>query len=125
MSEVLKWKTYPVNTFSDLKYIIVCSMFNGKYLLSRHKLRDTWKTQGGHIEPGETAIEAAQKELYEKSGIEKVYVYHVCDYSEYSSKGSENGAAFFADILEPGLTPKVKRPDSNCSTTFRQTKHTK
>ena len=40
-------------------------------MLSRHKNRSTWETQGGHIEGGESLIEAAGRELYEESGAVK------------------------------------------------------
>ena len=50
MSEELKCKVYDKNTLDDLKYVVVCSLYNDKLLLSRHKQRDTWETQGGHIE---------------------------------------------------------------------------
>ena len=50
------------------KYVVVLSYYNGKILLSRHKSRSTWETQGGHIEENETPLEAAKRELFEESG---------------------------------------------------------
>ena len=47
--------------------MVVLSRYRGKILLSRHKDRDTWETQGGHIEPGETPLEAARRELRQES----------------------------------------------------------
>jgi len=41
----------------------------GKWILSKHKKRDTWETQGGHIEDGETPLEATKRELFEESEI--------------------------------------------------------
>ena len=41
----------PLSTLSTYKYVVICSRYAGKWLLSRHKKRDTWETQGGHIEP--------------------------------------------------------------------------
>ena len=38
----------------DYKYVVVFSRYQGRLLLSRHKERRTWETQGGHVEPGET-----------------------------------------------------------------------
>ena len=37
-------------------------------MLGRHRERDTWEMQGGHIEANETPLEAARRELYEESG---------------------------------------------------------
>lgn len=46
-------KTYPVGTLPAYKYVVVLSEYQGKILLSRHKKRTTWETQGGKIEPRE------------------------------------------------------------------------
>ena len=61
-------KTYPLGKLKKYKYVVVLSYYNGKILLSRHKDRSTWETQGGHIEENETPIEAAKRELFEESG---------------------------------------------------------
>lgn len=105
MAEELQCKLYPANTLEDLKFVIVCSLLEGKFLLSRHKQRTTWETQGGHIESGETALEAAKRELYEESGVRNATLYYVCDYLGYTSRGSANGAVFFADVHELGTLP--------------------
>ncbi|MCM1217782.1 MAG: NUDIX domain-containing protein [Lachnospiraceae bacterium] len=61
-------KIFKINELQKHKFVVVLSRYNGKILLSRHKERTTWETQGGHIEPGETPLEAAKRELYEESG---------------------------------------------------------
>ena len=52
---------YPTNSLQKLKYVVICSYCNGKWLLSKHKKRSTWETQGGHIENGESALDAAKR----------------------------------------------------------------
>lgn len=61
-------RVYELNELKEYKYVVILSKYQGKILLSRHKKRDTWETQGGHIEKGETPMEAAKRELYEESG---------------------------------------------------------
>ena len=56
---------FPANTLGEYKFVVILSHMDGKYLLSRHRARTTWETQGGHIEPGETPLEAAKRELWE------------------------------------------------------------
>lgn len=112
MAEELQCKFYPAKTLTDLKYVIVCSLFEGKFLLSRHKQRTTWETQGGHIEVCETPFEAAKRELYEESGVRNVTLHYVCDYLGYTSKGSANGAIFFADIHELGVLPNSEMAEA-------------
>ena len=59
---------YPLDTLKTYKYVVVLSRYQGKYLLSRHKKRTTWETQGGHIEPGETPLQAAKREILRNPG---------------------------------------------------------
>ena len=73
-------KTYPVGTLPAYKYVVVLSEYQGKILLSRHKKRTTWETQGGKIEPGETPLMAAKRELYEESGAVDFEIEPLCDY---------------------------------------------
>ena len=95
----------PLSTLSTYKYVVICSRYEGKWLLSRHKKRDTWETQGGHIEPGETPLQAAERELYEESGVRDAAIYPVCDYCGYDSEGHANGVVFLAEIRHLGTLP--------------------
>lgn len=61
-------RTYPLGTLESYTYVVIFSLYEGKLLFSRHKRRGTFETQGGHIEPGETPLEAAERELFEESG---------------------------------------------------------
>lgn len=82
------------------KYVVVLSFYEGKILLSRHKKRSTWETQGGHIEPGETPLEAAKRELFEESGAAEYAIAALFDYrSEDAETGrGANGVVFAADV---------------------------
>ncbi len=42
----------------------------GRVLLIKHKRLGTWLPVGGEIEPGETPLEAARRELFEETGLE-------------------------------------------------------
>lgn len=87
-------KTYPLNELKTYKYVVTLSQHKGEILLSRHKDRTTWETQGGHIEPGETPLAAAKRELYEESGATEYDITPLFDYRA----GEENGMVFAADI---------------------------
>lgn len=97
---------HPLSALGTYKYVVVCSRYQGQWLLSRHKKRTTWETQGGHIEPGETPLQAAQRELYEESGVINATIYPVCDYYGYDSQSSANGMVFFAHIHQLGMLPE-------------------
>ena len=93
-------KTYPVGTLPAYKYVVVLSEYQGKILLSRHKKRTTWETQGGKIEPGETPLMAAKRELYEESGAVDFEIEPLCDYwaGEVQTKEEGNGRVFLAKV---------------------------
>ena len=102
----LKCTIHPFGTLPKLKYVVVCSVYEGKYLLSRHKDRDTWETQGGHIELGESPLDAAMRELYEEGGVKDMFLTPICDYNGYDETGSANGAVFLAEIRHLGELPE-------------------
>lgn len=92
----------------DYKYVVVFSRYQGKLLLSRHRARDTWETQGGHIEPGESPEEAARRELWEESGAERFTIEPVCGYWAADGEWDKgaNGAVFLAEIQSLGPLPE-------------------
>ena len=107
-------KIYPVGELKTYKYVVVLSTMRGKILLSRHKLRTTWETQGGHVEPGETPMEAARRELYEESGAVKYDIRALCDYwagDETTGEGA-TGMVFHAEIHELGKMPESEMEET-------------
>lgn len=102
----LKCRLYPLNTLPSYKYTVICASYQGKWLLSRHKKRDTWETQGGHIEEGETPLECARRELYEESGIRDAELFPVCDYWGFNHYSCANGQIFLAVVHSLGALPE-------------------
>ena len=103
---------HPFGTLNPVKYVVVCTFFQGKILLSRHRERATWETQGGHIEPGETAEEAARRELYEESGVKKAEFFPVCDYLGVNPPRQANGTVFLAVAEELGALPESEMAET-------------
>ena len=52
-----------------LKFAVIVSKSNGKWVFCKHKERDTYEVPGGHRENGETILEAAKRELFEETGF--------------------------------------------------------
>ena len=99
-------KVCPLGTLVPYKYVVVMSKYQGKILLSRHRDRSTWETQGGHIEPGETPMDAARRELYEESGALEFDIRPVFDYWAGDENGGASGQVFAAEIRTLGPMPK-------------------
>ncbi len=51
-----------------LKFAVIISKTNGKWVLCKHRERDTYEVPGGHREKGETILETAKRELREETG---------------------------------------------------------
>lgn len=65
------------------KYAVIIAKHQGKLLWCRHHERQTWEIPGGHIEPGESALEAASRELQEETGATDFTLQPVCWYSAW------------------------------------------
>ena len=104
--KALQCRIYPTWYLGQYKYTVICSNYGGKWILSKHKKRNTWETQGGHIEDGEAPLECARRELFEESGIKDADIYPVCDYWGYNSRSCSNGMVFLAVVHSLGELPE-------------------
>lgn len=66
---------------SLLKFAVVIAREQEKWLLCRHRERDTWEFPGGHREPSESILETARRELWEETGATDYSLETVCAYS--------------------------------------------
>lgn len=58
----------PPGSLGRYHYAIILARYAGGWLFCRHKDRTTWETPGGHVEEGESPLQAAKRELYEETG---------------------------------------------------------
>ncbi len=101
----LRCTIHPFGSLSPLRFVVVCSFCRGKLLLSFHSGHQSWETQGGHIEEGETPEDAARRELYEESGVKNAELIPVCDYRAYDSEGASDGRVYAALVRGFGELP--------------------
>ncbi|MDR0975851.1 MAG: NUDIX domain-containing protein [Christensenellaceae bacterium] len=86
------------NCPKKLDVAIIISKYKNQWLMCRKKFRDTWEFSGGHIETGETATQAAIRELYEEIGATVKTIRHICYFVHTTDKFTKYGEAFFAEI---------------------------
>lgn len=89
-----------------LKFAVIISKSNGKWVFCKHKERQTYEIPGGHRERGESILDAAKRELKEETGAVDFTIKPVCAYSvKGKTRINENaddetfGMLFAADIF--------------------------
>ncbi len=78
---MLEVKFYDTVDDSLLKFAVIISQSNGKWVFCKHKERDTYEVPGGHREAGENILETAKRELQEETGAVKYEIKPICVYS--------------------------------------------
>lgn len=87
-----------------LKFAVIISKTDGKWVFCKHKERDTYEVPGGHREENENILETAKRELKEETGaldftVSPICVYSVTGKNKVNETGEETyGMLFFADI---------------------------
>ena len=103
---MLEVKFYDTVNDSLLKFAVIISKSDGKWVFCKHKERDTYEVPGGHREVGESIIETAKRELQEETGairfeIKPVCVYSVIGKTRVNETGEESfGLLCYAEISE-------------------------
>ena len=100
----MKVNFYETAEDSLLKFAVIISKYNGKWVFCKHKERNTYEIPGGRREPGETILEAARRELAEETGAVEFEIAPICVYSvlgktRVNPTGAESfGMLYFAEI---------------------------
>lgn len=83
---------------SELLYVVIAAREHGKWVFVRHRERSTWEMPAGHIEKGESAEEAAHRELAEETGTLRSILKYLCDYQVVLENKIESGRLYSAEI---------------------------
>ncbi|MEY8496086.1 NUDIX domain-containing protein [Lachnospiraceae bacterium 29-91] len=87
-----------------LKFAVIISRADGKWVFCKHKDRNTYEVPGGHREENESILETAKRELYEETGaieydLRPVCVYSVIGRTRVNPTGEETfGMLYYAEI---------------------------
>lgn len=102
----MKVKFYNIIDDNLIKFAVIISKSNGKWVFCKHRERDTYEIPGGRREHGETIDITAKRELQEETGAKEFMISPICVYSvtgknRVNETGEETyGMLFFADIKE-------------------------
>ena len=97
----------------ELKFAVIVSKYNDKFVYVRHKERKTWEVPGGHREINEDINDTAARELKEETGAVNFSLSPICDYlCNYSLKGENHhksyGRLYYGEIQELGELPNLE-----------------
>jgi 8-oxo-dGTP diphosphatase len=104
---MLKVNFYGLNLVEDskLRFAVIMSRHNGKWIFARHKERVTWEIPGGHREQNEDIESTAARELIEETGAENFTIIPVCIYSVDRGESESFGQLFYSEISHLGGLP--------------------
>lgn len=98
----IKVNFYDTVTDDLLKFAVIISKSEGKWVFCKHKERNTYECPGGHREEGEKIDDTAKRELYEETGATDYTIKPICIYSVISSEDANEtetfGMLYFANI---------------------------
>jgi 8-oxo-dGTP diphosphatase len=103
---MLKVSFYDNVDDSLLKFAVIVSKSQGKWVFCKHKERSTYECPGGHRETGEDILSTAKRELYEETGATEYLLKKICVYSVFGNDGviknstETFGMLYFADIIK-------------------------
>lgn len=100
-----------------LKFAVIVSRSDGKWVFCKHRERDTYEVPGGHREAEEQILDTAKRELIEETGASDFTITPICVYSvtgknRINETGEETyGMLYYADIksFEKELHSEMER----------------
>ncbi len=96
----------------QLKFAVIVSRYNGKWILCKHEDRNTWEIPGGTREEGEDIDFTASRELEEETGAIEYDIKPICIYG-VTRVEERFGKLFFAEVksLNPVLQSEIELID--------------
>ena len=103
---MVKFYNYVDN--NKLEFAVIAAKYKGKWVLCKHKDRDTYEFPGGHRETDEDILATAERELYEETGAIDYNIEPISIYSYGGDKAETFGKLYYADIKEFGKLPNFE-----------------
>ena len=106
-------KDYIAGSLDNIKFVAMECQYQGKWVMCFNSYRAKWEMPGGHVDEGETPLEAAKRELFEETGAIKFDIIPVWDYKAYTDEGEfhNNGRVYYVTVHEFGILPEISEMD--------------
>jgi 8-oxo-dGTP diphosphatase len=96
---------FPARTPPRPDFVVIASVYEGRWIFVRRFDRDTYEMPGGHIEAGERPMEAARRELYEETGATHQILSFVAGYGVARDTAVSSGMLYMAEVSHLGRLP--------------------
>lgn len=98
---------YFAGFLDDIAFVVILTKYKDKWVYCWHKKRESYEHPGGHVEKGETPLQAAKRELYEETGITDCEIIPLWDYAFVweNGQGQNNGRVYLAIARSLGELP--------------------
>lgn len=113
----------PLGTWMPYKFVVIFAREGAHWLYVRQRGRADYETPGGHIEPGESPMDAARRELYEETGVTHAQLEPLFDYALDGAFGSAAGQVFYAAVAERGVLPESEIEEVITHDTYPESLH--
>lgn len=105
---MLKVNFYEQADDALLKFAVIVSQNNDKWVFCKHKERRTYECPGGHREENEEIEQTAKRELWEETGAKDYMLKRICIYSVLDDNAETFGALYYADIFSFEELPQLE-----------------